>query len=217
MCWLRIWNAGATREGLKTESSTQRPDKLDEVKSRQKETDQSCWLHLWLTIHFSRVLFQWWGLRLFSDTDGQMRRSIKWRDLLRSNNIATSNQRFSLDSTAVSTFVIMLVELTNTAFVNTTNISTNIETEVLSKYYLRCRFPHGLLSFSSFFVGFCRRSGWIFFFVHGRHKLINFNTALFLLDLFFWFKHVRWQRSPQMTDIAPRLTFLVHAFDHILE
>ena len=132
MCWLRIWNAGATREGLKTESSTQRPDKLDEVKSRQKETDQSCWLHPWLMIRFSRVLFQWWGLRLFSDTDGQMRRSIKWRDLLRSNNIATSNQRFSLDSTAVSTFVIMLVELTNTVFVNSTNITRNIETTALS-------------------------------------------------------------------------------------
>ena len=38
-----------------------------------------------------------------------------------------------LDSAAVSIFVVILVELTNTVFVNSTNISTNIETAVLSK------------------------------------------------------------------------------------
>ena len=38
-----------------------------------------------------------------------------------------------LDSTAVSIFVAILVELTNTIFVNSTNITTNIETAVLSK------------------------------------------------------------------------------------
>ena len=37
-----------------------------------------------------------------------------------------------LDSAAVSIFVVILVELTNTVFVNSTNISTNIETAVLS-------------------------------------------------------------------------------------
>ena len=35
--------------------------------------------------------------------------------------------------TAVSIFVVILVELTNTVFVNSTNIKTNIETAVLSK------------------------------------------------------------------------------------
>ena len=37
-----------------------------------------------------------------------------------------------LDSTAVSIFVVILVELTNTVFVNSTNITTNIETAALS-------------------------------------------------------------------------------------
>ena len=37
-----------------------------------------------------------------------------------------------LDSNAVSIFVVILVELTNTVFVNSTNITTNIETAVLS-------------------------------------------------------------------------------------
>ena len=36
------------------------------------------------------------------------------------------------DSTAVSIFVVILVELTNTVFVNSTNITKDIETAVLS-------------------------------------------------------------------------------------
>ena len=39
----------------------------------------------------------------------------------------------SLDSTAVSIFVVILVKLTNTVFVNSTNITTNIETAALSR------------------------------------------------------------------------------------
>ena len=39
-----------------------------------------------------------------------------------------------LYSTAVSIFVVILVELTNTAFVNSTNITTIIETAALSTY-----------------------------------------------------------------------------------
>ena len=41
--------------------------------------------------------------------------------------------RSNLDGAAVSIFVVILVELTNTVFVNSTNIKTNIETAVLSK------------------------------------------------------------------------------------
>ena len=37
-----------------------------------------------------------------------------------------------IDSAAVSIFVVILVELTNTVFVNSTNITTNIKTAVLS-------------------------------------------------------------------------------------
>ena len=37
-----------------------------------------------------------------------------------------------LDSAAVSIFLVILVELTNTVFVNSTNITTNIETAALS-------------------------------------------------------------------------------------
>ena len=40
-----------------------------------------------------------------------------------------------LDSAAVSIFVVILVELTNTVFVNSTNITTNIETAVLFRLY----------------------------------------------------------------------------------
>ena len=42
-------------------------------------------------------------------------------------------QTFLVDSAAVSIFVDILVELTNTVFVNSTNITTNIETAVLSR------------------------------------------------------------------------------------
>ena len=42
--------------------------------------------------------------------------------------------RAKVDSAAVSMFVVILVELTNTVFVNSTNITTNIETAVLSTY-----------------------------------------------------------------------------------
>ena len=49
-------------------------------------------------------------------------------------------------STHVSIFVDILVELTNTVFVNSTNISTNIETAVLSKpswsYQPVCSWKH---------------------------------------------------------------------------
>ena len=38
-----------------------------------------------------------------------------------------------VDNAAVSIFVVILAELTNTVFVNSTNITTNIETAVLSK------------------------------------------------------------------------------------
>ena len=40
------------------------------------------------------------------------------------------------DSAAVSIFVVILVELTNTVFVNSTNITTNIETAALSNIRL---------------------------------------------------------------------------------
>ena len=39
-----------------------------------------------------------------------------------------------LDSIAVSIFVVILFELTNTVFVNSTNIATNIEMAALSKF-----------------------------------------------------------------------------------
>ena len=38
-----------------------------------------------------------------------------------------------IDSAAVSIFVVILVELTNTVFVNSTNIATYIDTAVLSR------------------------------------------------------------------------------------
>ena len=46
--------------------------------------------------------------------------------------------KFALDSTAVSIFVDTLVELTNTVIVDSTNITTNIETAVLSR--VLCQF-----------------------------------------------------------------------------
>ena len=49
--------------------------------------------------------------------------------LIEKNKVAL---QFLLDSAAVSIFVVILVYLTNTVFVNSTNITTNIETAVLS-------------------------------------------------------------------------------------
>ena len=43
----------------------------------------------------------------------------------------TLRRAASVDSTAVSIFVVILVELTNTVFVNSTNITTNFETAAL--------------------------------------------------------------------------------------
>ena len=40
--------------------------------------------------------------------------------------------KFNIDNTALSIFVVILVELTNTVFFNSTNITTNIETAALS-------------------------------------------------------------------------------------
>ena len=42
----------------------------------------------------------------------------------------------SLDSTAVSIFVVIFVELKNTVFVNSTNITTNIDPAVLTSRIL---------------------------------------------------------------------------------
>ena len=41
-------------------------------------------------------------------------------------------KNWCIDSAAVSIFVVIMVELTNTVFVNLTNITTNIETAALS-------------------------------------------------------------------------------------
>ena len=42
-----------------------------------------------------------------------------------------------IDSIAVSTFAVILFDFTNTVFVNSTNITTNIETAVVSKAITR--------------------------------------------------------------------------------
>ena len=56
---------------------------------------------------------------------------------------ARSFTRLLLDSIAVSIFV--LVELINTVFVHSTDISTNIETEVLSSWYQQKLFQISLM------------------------------------------------------------------------
>ena len=48
----------------------------------------------------------------------------------------TSTLAWNLDSTVVSISVDILVELTNTAFVNSTNITINLETAALSTLLL---------------------------------------------------------------------------------
>ena len=52
------------------------------------------------------------------------------------------------DSTAVSIFVVILVELTNTVFVNSTIITTYVETAALStqqRPHLETRYPNGFV------------------------------------------------------------------------
>ena len=46
--------------------------------------------------------------------------------------VIIKTRRRRIDSAAVSKFVDILVELTNTVFVNSSNITTNIETAALS-------------------------------------------------------------------------------------
>ena len=53
-------------------------------------------------------------------------------------SLATAAPLPILDSTAVSKFVVMLIELTNTVFVNSTNVTTNIETGRGSAVYTVC-------------------------------------------------------------------------------
>ena len=48
-----------------------------------------------------------------------------------------------IDSAAVSIFLVILVELTNTVFVNSTNITTNIETAVRSRGRVRPMLKNG--------------------------------------------------------------------------
>ena len=54
------------------------------------------------------------------------------KKLAKPRTIFCSSQE-SVDSAAVSIFVVIMVELTNAVFVNSTNITTNIERAVLSK------------------------------------------------------------------------------------
>ena len=68
------------------------------------------------------------------ELEGDGRESDGERDIYSSNFITNSSFwvkwgrwprfRFRLDSTAVSIFVVILVELTNTVFANSTNITT---------------------------------------------------------------------------------------------
>ena len=64
---------------------------------------------------------------------GDQSREEKCKESRESQKRAREEQsEADLDSAAVSVFVVILVELTNTVFVNSTNITTNIETAVLS-------------------------------------------------------------------------------------
>ena len=60
-----------------------------------------------------------------------------------------------VDSTAVTIFVVMLVELTNTVFVNSTNITTNIETAALSTQCLGSVVPLAMFSNMGHHVSYC--------------------------------------------------------------
>ena len=50
------------------------------------------------------------------------------------SELLSTNYLLRVDSAAVSIFIVILLELTNTAFVNSTNITTIIETAALSTY-----------------------------------------------------------------------------------
>ena len=67
-------------------------------------------------------MFSFFGIVIFLLSPLSQTRAF-WGVLQRSSGI---------DSAAVSLSIVILVELTNTVFVNSTNISTNIETAVLS-------------------------------------------------------------------------------------
>ena len=54
--------------------------------------------------------------------------------MAKKTKVKSQNSDAVVDNTAVSIFVVILVELTNTVFVNSTNITTNIETVALSTW-----------------------------------------------------------------------------------
>ena len=57
--------------------------------------------------------------------------------MAKKTKVKSQNSDAVADNTAVSIFVVILVELTNTVFVNSTNITTHIETAVLSMIHQR--------------------------------------------------------------------------------
>ena len=74
-----------------------------------------------------------WEVVDFSKADQHQVANSQLQTKTKPRNSSHSNPRHSgIDSAAVSIFVVILVELTNSVFVNSTNITTNIETAVLS-------------------------------------------------------------------------------------
>ena len=66
----------------------------------------------------------------------------------------SKNTEWKIDSTAVSIFVVILIESTNSVFVNSTNITTNIETAVLSNGKLIMKRPINILiSVAKYHIG----------------------------------------------------------------
>ena len=73
------------------------------------------------------MFFKWW-LSQFTSSRGVILQTKPFSE----NKSASLWIPSPVDSAAVSIFVVILVELTNTVFVNSTNITTNIETAALS-------------------------------------------------------------------------------------
>ena len=75
--------------------------------------------------------------------------------MAKKTKLKSQNSDAVVKNTAVSIFVVILVELTNTVFVNSTNKTTNIETAALSTQYLGSVVPLAMFSNMGHHESYC--------------------------------------------------------------
>ena len=109
------------------------------------EVGEDIWRSRWRHLR-KKVMTCWWGSKVVGCVSRKVRFCLHLQGgggikVLKKIHFWTPSLRhkWGIDSTAVSIFEDVLVELTNTVFVNSTNTTTNIEMAVLSISHLSLR------------------------------------------------------------------------------